>query len=47
MYPKFIEKMAFSKVHKELLVQLYFKKITRKEYDSLVNQLYQSERIAK
>lgn len=42
MYPKWIDKMAFSKVHKELLVQLYLKEITRFEYDSLVNELYSS-----
>ncbi|MBJ8113604.1 hypothetical protein JDS99_29135 [Bacillus cereus group sp. N6] len=40
MYPKWIDKMAFSKTHKELLIQLYRKQITRREYDSLVNQLY-------
>ncbi|MEH7149631.1 hypothetical protein V7095_04140 [Bacillus thuringiensis] len=40
MYPKWIDKMAFSKAHKELLIQLYSKQITRREYDSLVNQLY-------
>lgn len=42
MYPKWIDKIAFSKVHKELLVQLYLKEITRFEYDSLVNELYSS-----
>jgi hypothetical protein len=41
MYPKWIDKMAFSKAHKELLIQLlYRKQITRREYDSLVNELY-------
>ncbi|MBG0968023.1 hypothetical protein [Bacillus sp. SRB3LM] len=40
MYPKWIDKMAFSKAHKELLVQLYMKLITRCEYDKLVNDLY-------
>lgn len=40
MYPKFIDKIAFSKAHKDLLVQLYFKKITRSEYNHLVNRLY-------
>ncbi|MCQ6530428.1 hypothetical protein [Bacillus mycoides] len=43
MYPKWIDKMAFSKVHKELLVQLYLKQITRCEYDNLVNDLYDSD----
>ncbi|EEM44754.1 hypothetical protein bthur0005_54240 [Bacillus thuringiensis serovar pakistani str. T13001] len=32
--------MAFSKAHKELLIQLYSKQITRREYDSMVNELY-------
>ena len=40
MYPKWIDKMAFSKAHKELLIQLYRKQITRREEDSLVNELY-------
>jgi len=40
MYPKWIDKMAFLKAHKELLIQLYRKQITRREYDSLVNELY-------
>ncbi|MDA2639067.1 MULTISPECIES: hypothetical protein [Bacillus] len=40
MYPKWIDKMAFSNAHKALLIQLYGKKITRREYDALVNQLY-------
>ncbi|MGR5978555.1 hypothetical protein ACT7DJ_11700 [Bacillus cereus] len=40
MYPKWIDKMAFSKAHKELLIQLYSKQITRREYDSMVNELY-------
>ncbi|MEK4503687.1 MULTISPECIES: hypothetical protein [Bacillus] len=40
MYPKWIDKIAFSKAHQELLIQLYRKKITRREYDALVNQLY-------
>ncbi|OQR53557.1 hypothetical protein CDB3_29050 [Bacillus sp. CDB3] len=43
IYPRWIDKMAFSKAHKELLVRLYGKQITRREYDSLVNQLYVSE----
>lgn len=40
MYPKWIDKMAFSKAHQELLIQLYRKQITRREYDSMVNELY-------
>ncbi|WP_172796588.1 MULTISPECIES: hypothetical protein [Bacillus] len=40
MSSKWIDKIAFSKVHKELLIQLYRKQITRSEYDVLVNQLY-------
>lgn len=42
MYPKWIDKIAFSKAHKELLVPLYMKQITRCEYDKLVNDLYNS-----
>ncbi|WP_179883930.1 hypothetical protein [Bacillus thuringiensis] len=44
MYPKWIDKMAFSKVHKELLVKLYLQQITRCEYDSFVNALYVSNK---
>ncbi|WP_180255204.1 hypothetical protein [Bacillus toyonensis] len=40
MSSKWIDKIAFSKIHKELLIQLYRKQITRSEYDVLVNQLY-------
>jgi len=40
MYPKWIDKMEFSKAHQELLIQLYRKQITRREYNSLVNELY-------
>lgn len=40
MYPKFIDKMAFSKAHKELLIKLYNKEITRIEYNRLVDTLY-------
>ncbi|WP_232733605.1 hypothetical protein [Bacillus cereus] len=49
MYSKWIDKIAFSKVHKELLIQLYSKQITRREYDSLVNQIYvlEAKKIAK
>ncbi|OTW56124.1 hypothetical protein BK703_15100 [Bacillus thuringiensis serovar silo] len=35
-----VSQMAFSKAHQELLIQLYRKQITRREYDSLVNELY-------
>ncbi|MEW4152272.1 hypothetical protein Q0N88_19330 [Bacillus thuringiensis] len=40
MYPKFIDKMAFSKAHKELLIKLYNKEITRSEYNHLVDTFY-------
>ncbi len=40
MYPEVINKMAFSKKHKDLLLKLYNKEITRKEYDHLVQLLY-------
>lgn len=40
MYPKFFDKIAFSKDHKNLLIQLYDKKITRREYDRTLNKLY-------
>ncbi len=40
MSSKWIDKIAFSKAHKELLIQLYRKQITRSEYDSLVNHIY-------
>ncbi|MCP8967684.1 hypothetical protein [Ectobacillus ponti] len=40
MYPAFINKMAFSKEHKDLLVKLYNKEITRKEYDRIVQTMY-------
>ncbi len=40
MYPKFIDKIAFSKAHKELLIKLYNKEITRSEYNHLVDTLY-------
>lgn len=40
MYPEVISKMAFSKEHKDLLLKLYNKEITRKEYDNLVKGLY-------
>jgi len=40
MYPEVINKMAFSKEHKDLLLKLYNKEITRREYDQLVKALY-------
>lgn len=41
MYPKFFNKMAFSREHKDLLIQLYNKEITRSEYNRLLNTLYE------
>ncbi|MGE6552385.1 hypothetical protein ACQKFK_26390 [Bacillus mycoides] len=35
--------MAFSKAHKELLIKLYNKEITRSEYNRLVDAIYYSE----
>ncbi len=32
--------MAFSKEHKDLLIQLYNKEITRNEYNHVLNNLY-------
>lgn len=40
MYPEVIKKMAFSKEHRDLLLKLYNKEITRREYDRLVQTLY-------
>lgn len=40
MYTDLINKMAFSKEHKDLLLSLYNKQITRREYDQLVQNLY-------
>lgn len=40
MYPEVIKKMAFSKEHRDLLLKLYNKEITRREYDRLVESLY-------
>lgn len=40
MYPEVIKKMAFSKEHKDLLLKLYNKEITRQEYDRCVQTLY-------
>lgn len=33
--------MAFSKEHKDLLIQLYNKEITRNEYNRVLNNLYE------
>lgn len=35
--------MAFSKEHKDLLIQLYNKKITRNEYNRVLNNLYETK----
>ncbi|KAA0756050.1 hypothetical protein DN401_12425 [Bacillus sp. BF2-3] len=43
MYPKFFDKMAFSKEHKDLLIQLYNKEITRNEYNRILNNLYETK----
>lgn len=43
MYPKFFDKMAFSKEHKDLLIQLYNKEITRNEYNRVLNNLYETK----
>ncbi|AXY11266.1 hypothetical protein COD10_26465 [Bacillus thuringiensis] len=43
MYPKFFDKMAFSKEHKDLLIQLYDKEITRNEYNHALNKLYETK----
>ncbi|HFJ9466630.1 hypothetical protein P4V01_12000 [Bacillus thuringiensis] len=43
MYPKFFDKMAFSKEHKDLLIQLYSKEITRNEYNRVLNNLYETK----
>ncbi|AJG79655.1 MULTISPECIES: hypothetical protein [Bacillus cereus group] len=43
MYPKFFDKMAFSKEHKDLLIQLYNKEITRNEYNRVLNNLYDTK----
>ena len=40
MYHEVIKKMAFSKEHRDLLLKLYNKEITRREYDRLVQSLY-------
>ncbi|MFB7121836.1 hypothetical protein [Bacillus tropicus] len=37
MYPTFIDKMAFSKAHKELSSKLYNKEITGREYNRLID----------
>ncbi|EOP62998.1 hypothetical protein KOY_01739 [Bacillus cereus VDM021] len=46
MYPEVIRKMAFSKEHKDLLLKLYNKEITRREYDHLVQLLYRTTKEA-
>ncbi|PEW57822.1 MULTISPECIES: hypothetical protein [Bacillus cereus group] len=43
MYPKFFDKMAFSKEHKDLLIKLYNKEITRNEYNRVLNNLYETK----
>ncbi|MBY7114952.1 hypothetical protein ABEX53_30250 [Bacillus toyonensis] len=43
MYPNFFDKMAFSKEHKDLLIQLYNKEITRNEYNHVLNNLYETK----
>jgi hypothetical protein len=43
MYPKFFDKMAFSKEHKDLLIKLYIKEITRNEYNRVLNNLYETK----
>ncbi|MED1042397.1 MULTISPECIES: hypothetical protein [Bacillus] len=35
--------MAFSKTHKELLIKLYNKEITRSEYNRLIDTFYQTQ----
>lgn len=35
--------MAFSKEHKDLLIQLYNKGITRNEYNRVLNNLYDTK----
>ncbi|MCQ6564985.1 hypothetical protein ACQVPC_07245 [Bacillus mycoides] len=46
MYPEVIKKMAFSREHRDLLLKLYNKEITRREYDRLVESLYRSAKEA-
>lgn len=46
MYPEVIKKMAFSKEHRDLLLKLYNKEITRSEYDRLVESLYRPSKKA-
>lgn len=46
MYPEVIKKMAFSKEHRDLLLKLYNKEITRSEYDRLVESLYRPSKEA-
>ncbi|WP_276318850.1 hypothetical protein [Bacillus thuringiensis] len=35
--------MAFSKAHKELLIKLYNKEITRSEYNRLIDKFYRPQ----
>lgn len=46
MYPEVIKKMAFSKEHRDLLLKLYNKEITRREYDRCVESLYRPSKEA-
>ncbi|MFK4333113.1 hypothetical protein ABH955_003771 [Bacillus sp. RC240] len=46
MYPEVIKKMAFSRGHRDLLLKLYNKEITRREYDRLVESLYRPSKEA-
>ena len=46
MYPEVIKKMAFSREHRDLLLKLYNKEITRREYDRLVESLYRPSKEA-
>ena len=46
MYPEVIKKMAFSKEHRDLLLKLYNKEITRREYERLVESLYRPSKAA-
>ncbi|EJR27766.1 hypothetical protein Bmyc01_51010 [Bacillus mycoides] len=43
MYPKFIDKIALSKAHKDLLIKLYNKEISRSEYNRLVDTFYRPQ----
>ncbi|MGU3443426.1 hypothetical protein ACLBXI_26700 [Bacillus cereus] len=43
MYLEFSDKMDFLKEHKDLLIQLYNKDITRNEYNRVLNNLYETK----